>query len=69
MTSRHIFTDCEALALQRLQYLGHHAPTVPYTFSVRQAVKFLRETKIGWLPADEIVDEHDPGPDPQSKGS
>ena len=56
MTSRHIFTNCDALALQRHHYLGHHSPIAPFTFSVNQAIRFLRVTNIGWLPSDEVVD-------------
>ena len=56
MTTKHLFTECPTLALKRLETFGTHTPETPYSFSIPEAVRFLRETNIGWLPTDEKLD-------------
>ena len=58
MTTQHLFTECEALARERLSVFGNHQLEVPYKFTIPAAIRFLRETseKIGWLPVDEFRD-------------
>ena len=53
MTTEHLFTECEALASLRLQIFGVHNPETPFTLTVDQITLFLRETNVGWLPANE----------------
>ena len=62
MDTKHIFTECEALGLKRQQIFGNHNPEVPFTLSVGQMIRFLRETDIGWLPDEErAIVEDEPG--------
>ena len=56
MTTRHLFTECPLVALSRQLTFGTHAPEVPYSFGVNSAVRFLRETNVGWLPTEERFD-------------
>ena len=56
MTTKHLFTECPSIALTRQLTFGTHAPEVPYTFSTHAAVRFLRETNVGWLPTEEKLD-------------
>ena len=53
MTTKHLFTECEKFALLRLNIFGEHNPSVPFSLSVDQIVRFLRETNVGWLPTSE----------------
>ena len=53
MTTKHLFTECDAFGLLRLRIFGTDKPSTPYTFSVNQAVLFLRESNVGWLPTNE----------------
>ena len=56
MSTQHLFTECPALALNRHMIFGHHSPSVPYQLSIPAAVRFLRETNVGWLPTHEKLD-------------
>ena len=51
MTTKHLFTECEALGALRLQNFGTHIPII-HQLSVSQVTRFLTEASkiIPWLP-------------------
>ena len=53
MTTEHLFTDCEALGLLRLNIFGTLNPIL-CTLTTGQFVRFLDEANIDWLPFAEV---------------
>ena len=51
MTTEHLFTECDALALTRLRMFGTHCPELK-SLSSQQFCRFLLEANIAWLPVD-----------------
>ena len=52
-TTQHIVAVCEAFGNERLAILHEIAPKPPFTFSMDQTLRFLREINIQWLPTED----------------
>ena len=55
-TAKHLFTECEALAQQRLQIFGHHDLSDKlHELPINQVARFL--TYITWMPGDDEIND------------